>query len=765
MRQRGNLTTGLNRSGDSYSNPEIAGLFSAIPRTAPAPQKGTLCRTQGILDLAAKVLDAAWGGIGILTSDGNLSKQRSFGLADQLAACLASAPAMAEFIRFILERSGPVRGSQWPPSVAASATTDLPPMGSYLGFPLKRSGPLQGAMYLVRSVHQAPFGPQDEQAVQALLSWVDQEKILEESFLLTQLGLLNQVAPAVAGTLDLAKILEVTLREVKRHLPWSVCGIWLVKSDSNEKLIAVDPKEESHSIRLDSPVRVCLADCLAAEQTRGTMGLLPGSEWLLDQTCFSASVQEGQGVYLDLQRQEQPAGAMTQALAAQGATVSFAVPLRAGDQIVGVLQSICAHAAGFSREQIQLLYLVADLLGPAVSNCQLFHRLHTAYDELRITQTQLIQAEKMRALGELAGGMAHDFNNSLCGTLGFLELALANPALPSECRGFLESSRTCALDAAHTVRRVQDFTRWRHNDAATEIVDVNDLVRQTMELTRPKWEDLAHARGTVINVEMKPAAQNQVVGSPADLREVVTNLIFNAVDAMPAGGTLTIRTWNTPADVFFSVCDTGTGMNDTVRQRLFEPFFTTKGVNGTGLGLSVSYGIVQRHGGDITVESNLGAGSTFTVRLPVRAADNTCNQSIVVSATTRPSSDSLRILAIEDEEPVRVFLAAGLTRLGHRPYLAANAQEGLAALATQTFDIVLTDLGLPGMNGEEVARAISQRAPGTPVILLTGWADQIDAGIRKVAGVSRVLAKPIKLNTLAETLLEVRASAAVARAS
>src|SRR5262249_45809406 len=215
----------------------------------------------------------------------------------------------------------------------------------------------------------------------------------------------------------------------------------------------------------------------------------------------------------------------------------FAVPLRAGDQIMGVLQSVCTQPAGFTREQIQLLYLVADLLGPAVFNCQLFGRLQSAYEELRLTQNQLIQAEKMRALGELAGGMAHDFNNSLCGVLGFLELTLTNPTLPADCRGYLEFSRTCALDAAQTVRRVQDFARWKRNEVAAERLDVNDLVRQTVELTRPKWESLAQTRGTAITVEVGTKATSQIIGSAAELREVITNLVFNAADAMPGGGT------------------------------------------------------------------------------------------------------------------------------------------------------------------------------------------------------------------------------------
>src|SRR5438876_6641278 len=208
-----------------------------------------------------------------------------------------------------------------------------------------------------------------------------------------------------------------------------------------------------------------------------------------------------------------------------------------------------------------------------------------AYEELRLTQDQLIQAEKMRALGELAGGMAHDFNNSLCGVLGFLELALTDKDLDPTIASHLESARTCTLDAAQTVRRVQNFARWQRNELSIQLLDFNELVRQTVELTRHKWENLVHARGTPITVHVETEAKERVSGSPAELREVLTNLIFNAVDTMPHGGQLSLRTWNTATDLCLSVCDTGVGMTDSTRQRLFEPFFTTKGEKGNGLGL------------------------------------------------------------------------------------------------------------------------------------------------------------------------------------
>jgi len=263
------------------------------------------------------------------------------------------------------------------------------------------------------------------------------------------------------------------------------------------------------------------------------------------------------------------------------------------------------------------------------------------------------------------------------------------------------------------------------------------------------------------------------------LREVLTNLIFNAVEAMPRDGKLTVRTWSTPADSFLSVQDTGEGMDDLVRRRLFEPFFTTKGERGNGLGLSVAFGIVQRYRGEIKVESEMGRGSVFTVRLPVLAGTNLAEhdansskkrsrdsdpgfasappsllppQRAEANTAGKPTGPSLHVLVIEDDESIRQFLQAGLSQLGHSARLAATAEEGLTALAGEHFNVVLTDLGLPGMSGKEVARVVARHSPGTPVILLTGWSEQLRDEAEPMEGVTRILAKPVKLQTLASAL-------------
>lgn len=783
------------------------------------PPKADTNRPQQLLELAGQVTRAAWGGIALL-AEGELAEHLTFGISDSSARALARTPWFVPFIRSIqahprpaalkdlaesflgngswcvergkdseagtadaracsdrlpaVESGGQQEGGHYKPGHAVSVGCGLPALGAVLGVSLNCPGLYQGALYLMRNPDQPAFDAVDEATVLSIRSWFEQWRLFDETHLLTRMRLLNQVAQAAAGSLDLEEIFALALRELDRHLPLQIGAVWII-DEAEQKACqsrgdvagSCEPDVAARSQpRTGSPalcqqavpfdVSAASLTLIASSAVFGvdsqTLGLEAGLRLRIDETPFATCLSDRQAVYADLRRPVGRNNRLAEDLANGGATSFFAVPLRAGDRTVGVLQSVCTRPSGFTNEQIQLLYLVADLLGPAISNCRLFDCLSNAYEELRMTQSHLIQAEKMRALGELAAGMAHDFNNSLCAVLGFLELSLLDKDLPATCRRYLESSRTCALDAAQTVHRVQDFARWRRKEMTVELVDPNVLVRQTLELSRHKWDRLALAGKATITVEQYTEATARVSGSSAELREVLTNFVFNAVDAMPNGGTLVVKTWNTDRDVFLSVQDTGVGINEQVRRRLFEPFFTTKGERGNGMGLSVSFGIIQRHNGEITVESVPNCGSTFTVRLPAAPEPAEEEKTAPVEALPGAACGSLRVLIVEDEESIRRFLAAGLTQLGHRPRLTADAHEALAAFAEEPFDVVLTDLGLPGVSGEDVARQIAERAPHVPVVLLTGWADQIKADQKPVAGVRLILGKPITLSTLANTL-------------
>jgi signal transduction histidine kinase/CheY-like chemotaxis protein len=773
-------------SADSPRVEPHAGMPSLL-RTGPAPRKVSLNRPQQLLELACRVAPARAGLILVFSVEDELVEFLTHGLTVEEAGALRRSPEFVELLRAVADGQSPRRWGDardersWPASLAESQR------GPLLALPFHCSGRCRGVFGLARTREQGAFGSEDEETIRSIACLLEQGNLLEETRLLDQLRLLSQIAQAAAGNLDLARILAVSLTELDRNLPLHAAAVWLVEEEARP-----DPGEavsgagtagtlspalkalHAHAPRsqpLTPPQGVVtestkapalvLADLSAGYCERAqSRGLTAGFRLPLDASPLSACIRDGQPFYTDTMQapsaEASPAN-LGLSLAEPGATSCFAVPLRAGERVIGILHSVCTRPSGFSVEQIQLLYLVGDLLGPAISNCQLFGQLRKAYEELRVAQGQLIQAEKMRALGELAGGMAHEFNNALCGVLGFLELALLNDNLDGGCRSFLESGRTCALDAAHVVRRVQDFARWQRNEQGFRTLEFNDLVRQTIELIRHKWESLEHARGTGIAVTVEAGGGARVNGNAAELREVLTNLSFNAVDAMPGGGELSLRTWTTATDVYLAVRDSGAGMNDAVKQRIFEPFFTTKGEKGNGLGLSVSFGIVQRHGGEISVESHVGKGTTFTIRLPLaREESNGPKSAWMITAGEINAPRSLRILVVEDEETIRRYLSTGLRSMGHQPCLTESGEDGLDAFSDDgPFDLVLTDLGLPGISGEDVARSVAERSPDTPVVLLTGWADQLRAEADSLVGVTRILSKPITLDALAKTLAAV----------
>ncbi|HSB68423.1 MAG TPA: GAF domain-containing protein [Candidatus Methylomirabilis sp.] len=443
-------------------------------------------------------------------------------------------------------------------------------------------------------------------------------------------------------------------------------------------------------------------------------------------------------------------------------TAAMAEPLVYRDRLVGVigLENEGAHGT-FSEQHRQALALLAAQASIAIENARLYADLRRSYQTLEAAQEELVRSEKLRALGQMSAGIAHDLNNMLAAILGqvdLLRMQVTDPHL-REALGILETSAT---DGAHVVRRLQDFARQR---ASTSLVpvDLARIVREVLEITRPRWKDDLERQGRIIEVRTALEGLPHVLGHHAEVREVLTNLILNAVDAMPAGGILGLTARSdggepagqptggsgepaSPGWVELLVTDTGIGMTEAVRRRIFDPFFTTKGVQGTGLGLSVAYGIMERHGGSIQVESSPGRGAAFTLRFRVASAAPPVG-------STRPgmSSPSRRILLIDDDPTVRGTVGNLLRAAGHLVEEADGGSTGLTRLAESPVDIVLTDLGMPEVTGWDVARAVKARIPGLPVILLTGWGDQPtpDGGDSDPSRlVDRVLGKPFRLEEL-----------------
>jgi PAS domain S-box-containing protein len=362
----------------------------------------------------------------------------------------------------------------------------------------------------------------------------------------------------------------------------------------------------------------------------------------------------------------------------------------------------------------------------------------------RESESRLNQSEKLTALGQLAGGIAHDFNNLLQAILGYLELVKQNPNNRRLFERSLRIIESAALDGAETVRRIQQFARLRPDEPFVDI-DVNDIVQNAAAITRPRWAERIAQDTRTLDLRLNLSPVPSIHGRPAALTEMMTNLILNAMDAMPEGGTLSVDTRPEGDSVVIVVRDTGIGMSEEVRHRIFEPFFSTKGESGSGLGLSMAYAIVKRHEGDITVDTEPGHGTTFTLRFP--AAPETPVESL--GSTEERGRLTARILVVDDEPQVLSTLVDLLESVGHAPTPSARADEALAFYVPGTFDVVLSNIGMEGMNGWQFVERLRAVDPRIPVLFVTGWGLREEERARLGAlNVSSCLFKPLRAGEL-----------------
>ena len=372
------------------------------------------------------------------------------------------------------------------------------------------------------------------------------------------------------------------------------------------------------------------------------------------------------------------------------------------------------------------------------------------------TSWMLSQTERhrMETLGRMTMGMIHDFNNLLSGILGHSELLRAAAAGSAGASEHLSTIEQAALDGATLVRRIQQYIR-QERQSAFEPVDLRKIVEDAVALTKPYWYNEPRRQGVQIEASVELDDVPPIMGSPSELRDVLINLILNAVQAMPQGGSIRLRTAHEPDAnrVLVSVRDTGTGMTDRVRARIFEPLFTTKGKRGTGMGLAVSYGTVQEHQlniprdyfyGDIDVETSLGYGTTFVVSFPAAAIEDVGSSVDNAPPEMAPS----RILVVDDEEMVRNVLARLLRSKGHQVVAAGSGPSALELLQTNEFDLIFTDQGMPEMSGREFAAAVHQVLPKIPIVLVTGDTDVGETDRH----IDYVITKPFRGNQLESTI-------------
>jgi signal transduction histidine kinase/CheY-like chemotaxis protein/putative methionine-R-sulfoxide reductase with GAF domain len=564
---------------------------------------------------------------------------------------------------------------------------------------------------LGENVH--PFSAEDMErlksfAAQAAIALENARLFAENRRQVETLSVLHELSRAITGELDRTSLVEAIGREIARVSSVKAIVIIVKTSADEAPVVALHRAAARETIGPDKAHKLGLMVLQARRPVR------------IDPALVSGDVDEH----------------------AHGASAWLGVPMSGGEVDYGAL--LVAGEAPFSESDERLLADIGHLASLALRSVRLFDERGRAYAELAAAQDSLMRAEKLRALGEMASGVAHDFNNLLAAISGRAQLLLARLTDPAHLRS-VQAIKRAADDGAQTVRRLQEFTRIRR-DQPFVAVDLNEVIAGALEVTETRWRNEAQSRSIGIDVETALTPLPPIFGDPVELREVLTNLILNAVDAMPEGGRLRLSSSVDDAEVEARIDDTGVGMTEEVRQKLFDPFFTTKGPKGTGLGLSITYGIVNRHDGRIIVESAPGRGSSFRLRFPRRAVLGNAE-----AAAPQPESGpvrSLHCLVVDDEDEVASTLADLLEARGHQAVVVTKSTEALRRVAATRFDIVFTDLAMPDMSGWQLARAIKAAAPSLPVVLITGFGVELSPEQCRANDVDGVLAKPVALDTL-----------------
>lgn len=570
------------------------------------------------------------------------------------------------------------------------------------------------------------------------------EVALQQQF--TRISLLNQITQAIAERQDTESILHVVLRQLEDHLGIDIGTVALFEPQAETLNLA--------ALQIKSPLITSKLDW-----SEGSV--IPLRDTGL-QEC-----KAGQTIYLaDTLK---ASTLLTEKLAGAGLRSAVAVPLMVDNKLFGVLLSARLKVDDFSSGDCEFLRMLSEHVALAAHQADLHEELESAYNELRQTQQTVMQQERLKALGQMASGIAHDVNNALSPVVGFADLLMrAEKNLSDNGKKYLQYIRTAGEDIAHIVARLREFYRRREEKQTSQEVRLNELAEQVVDMTRPRWRDIPQERGITIEMEtdLTPAAPD-LVGIESEIREALTNLVLNAVDALPQGGKITLRTRVTrvssPQDstqrstfVAVEVSDTGIGMSEEIRNRCLEPFYSTKGTRGTGLGLAMVYGVMERHEGKIEIDSEVGKGSTFRLIFPVRKAAASQDDDKNSGTPLEP----LRILCVDDEPLLRELIKELLARDNHEVEVSDNGKTGVemfiqAQQNGEPFDLVITDLGMPYFDGRQVAKSIKAQSPATPVVLLTGWGAFMKEDCETPSQVDGILSKPPRLREIRETLKRI----------
>jgi signal transduction histidine kinase/CheY-like chemotaxis protein len=564
---------------------------------------------------------------------------------------------------------------------------------------------------------------------------------LEQQF--SRISLLNQITYAVAARQDFESIISIVLQQLEAHLPVEYGSAYLFNADTETLKVLV---RASKSQSIAAAVKIPNA--------------IP-----VDETPFRACLG-GEIVYVaDL-------GRVNLALAKKSVEAGFrccmGVPLVIENKTFGLLVFMRRELDGFSRAERDFIRGLSAHTALAIHQAQLYQDLQKAYNDLSRSQQSLMQQERLKALGQMASGVAHDINNALSPVIGFADLiALTEAGLTDAGKKHLLYIKTAGEDIAHIVKRLREFYRPRNEREPLQAINLGILAKQVIDMMGPRWRDIPQANG--INIEMKlelGEVAPEFAGIESEIREALTNLILNAVDALPRGGVITVRTsaidrpvknGDPSLNAILEVSDTGIGMDELTQKRCLEPFYSTKGKRGTGLGLAMVYGVIERHQGKIEIDSAIGKGTTMRLLFPVR--------NLAIFATSEQTEADqppppLHILCIDDEPALRILIQEMLLRDGHNIQMADGGQAGIDAFRSaiqrkEPFDVVVTDLGMPMVDGNAVARSIKSVSSTTPVIMLTGWGVFLKNDGDIPSEVDGILSKPPRIKEIRTMLRKV----------
>jgi signal transduction histidine kinase len=572
------------------------------------------------------------------------------------------------------------------------------------------------------------------------------ENVLQKQF--TRISLLNQITHAISERQDTDSILHVVLRQLEDHMSLDLGFVALFDAEADTLNLA--------AIRVKNPLLVSKLDLHEGAVLKFAEAGVP--------LCM-----EGQTIYAP-DTLKQPA-ALIERMAGACLRSLVAVPLMVENGLFGVLFVARLKPDDFSSGDCEFLRMLSEHVALAAHQSRLHTELEHAYNELRQTQQAVMEQERLKALGQMASGIAHDVNNALSPVIGFADLLLRGEhGLSANGKTYLKHIQTAGEDIAHIIARLREFYRRRDDCESLQELNLNALAEQVIDLTRPRWRDIPQSRGITVEVQTDFAPDvPKLAGIESEVREALTNLVLNAVDALPRGGKIIIRTnvprcesftdgKKLPMRVVLEVSDTGIGMNEETRKHCLEPFFSTKGKSGTGLGLAMVYGVMERHEGKIEIQTEPGKGTTIRLIFPIRKID--CNG--VDLEEDNIAIDPLQILCIDDEPLLRELIKQLLERDGHHVEVSDGGQSGLDAfrLAGERgapFDLVVTDLGMPYVDGRQVARTLKLESPDTPIILLTGWGAFMKEDDTLPSQVDGVLSKPPRSREIRETLRRIAA--------